>query len=106
LVIAAVYPIACEAFELICDSLSHGNNAPFATDRQRFPFWKLLLATTIGRWLSVRGGFKARHDDQVWGRQPTDHQVTFAGGADLPVYLRVTQADGHQAWTSPVCLIE
>jgi hypothetical protein len=35
LVIAAVYPTACEAFELICDSLSHGNNAPFATDRQR-----------------------------------------------------------------------
>jgi hypothetical protein len=24
----------------------------------------------------------------------------------LPVYLRVTQADGHQAWTSPIYLIE
>jgi hypothetical protein len=23
---------------------------------------------------------------------------------DLPVYLRVTQADGHQAWSSPICL--
>ena len=30
---------------------------------------------------------------------------TFAGGADLPVYLRVTQADGHQAWSSPIYLI-
>jgi hypothetical protein len=34
-----------------------------------------------------------------------DHSVSFAGGADLPVYLRVTQADGHQAWTSPIYLI-
>ena len=25
---------------------------------------------------------------------------------DLPVYLRVTQADGHQAWSSPIYLIE
>jgi hypothetical protein len=32
--------------------------------------------------------------------------VTFAGGADLPVCLRVTQADGHQVWTSPIYLIE
>ena len=35
-----------------------------------------------------------------------DHVVSFAGGADLPVYLRVTQADGHQAWSSPIYLIE
>ena len=42
-----------------------------------------------------------------WSRRVTlDHAVTFAGGADLPVYLRVTQADGHQAWTSPIYLIE
>ena len=35
-----------------------------------------------------------------------DHVASFAGGADLPVYLRVTQADGHQAWSSPIYLIE
>jgi hypothetical protein len=35
-----------------------------------------------------------------------DHVAHFAGGADLPVYLRVTQADGHQAWSSPIYLIE
>jgi hypothetical protein len=34
-----------------------------------------------------------------------DHAVNFAGAADLPVYLRVTQADGHQAWSSPIYLI-
>jgi len=32
--------------------------------------------------------------------------VRFTGGRDLPVYLRVTQADGHQAWSSPIYLIE
>jgi hypothetical protein len=31
--------------------------------------------------------------------------VQFSGGADLPVWLRVTQADGNQAWTSPIYLI-
>jgi hypothetical protein len=31
--------------------------------------------------------------------------VSFAGEADLPVYVRVTQADGHQAWSSPIYLI-
>jgi len=41
-----------------------------------------------------------------WSRRLTlDHIVTFAGGADLPVYLRVTQSDGHQAWSSPIYLI-
>ena len=34
------------------------------------------------------------------------HDVTFNGDADLPVYARVTQADGHQAWSSPIYLIE
>jgi hypothetical protein len=28
--------------------------------------------------------------------------VTLAGDADLSVYKRVTQADGHQAWTSSI----
>jgi hypothetical protein len=27
------------------------------------------------------------------------------GGSDLPVHVRVTQADGHQAWSSPIYLI-
>jgi hypothetical protein len=41
-----------------------------------------------------------------WSRRLTlDHIVTFAGDADLPVYLRVTQSDGHQAWSSPIYLI-
>jgi hypothetical protein len=31
--------------------------------------------------------------------------VSFGGGADLPVYVRVTQADGNQAWSSPIYLI-
>ena len=29
-----------------------------------------------------------------------DHDVACAGPADLPVYVRLTQEDGHQAWSS------
>ncbi|MFM9849557.1 MAG: DUF3604 domain-containing protein [Hyphomicrobiaceae bacterium] len=42
-----------------------------------------------------------------WGRRFTcEHTVARTGTADLPVYVRVTQADGHQAWSSPIYLIE
>src|SRR5207253_1792671 len=47
-----------------------------------------------------------RLPESDWSRHVTlDHTVRFFGGADLPVYLRVTQADGHQAWSSPIYLI-
>jgi hypothetical protein len=56
----------------------------------------------LGRKLSVY-----RLPEVDWSRRVTlDHIVTFAGGSDLPVYVRVTQADGHQAWSSPIYLIE
>ena len=56
----------------------------------------------LGRALSVY-----RLPEQDWSRRvELDHAVSFPGGADLPVYLRVTQADGHQAWTSPIYLID
>jgi hypothetical protein len=55
----------------------------------------------LGRRLSVH-----RLPEMDWNRRVAlDHTVTFVGGADLPVYLRVTQADGHQAWSSPIYLI-
>jgi Protein of unknown function (DUF3604) len=55
----------------------------------------------LGRALSVY-----RLPETDWARQLTlVHDVTFNGGADLPVYVRVTQADGHQAWSSPIYLI-
>jgi hypothetical protein len=31
--------------------------------------------------------------------------VSFTGGSDVPVYVRITQGDGHQAWSSPIYLI-
>jgi hypothetical protein len=34
-----------------------------------------------------------------------EHTVERAGTGDVPVYVRVTQADGHQAWSSPIYLI-
>ncbi|RAI44751.1 DUF3604 domain-containing protein [Rhodoplanes roseus] len=47
-----------------------------------------------------------RLPEQDWERRLAfTHEAAFAGGADLPVYVRVTQADGHQAWSSPIYLI-
>jgi hypothetical protein len=47
-----------------------------------------------------------RLPEQDWSRRVAlEHVATFAGGADLPVYVRVTQSDGHQAWSSPIYLI-
>ena len=55
----------------------------------------------LGRRLSIY-----RLPEADWGRRvEIDHTVRF-GGEDLPVYLRATQADGHQAWSSPIYLIE
>jgi hypothetical protein len=55
----------------------------------------------LGRQLSVY-----RLPEADWSRKVRiDHSVGFAGGVDLPVYLRLTQADGHQAWSSPIYLI-
>lgn len=55
----------------------------------------------LGRKLSVY-----RLPESDWSRHVTlDHSAMFSGGADLPVYIRVTQADGNQAWTSPIYLI-
>ncbi len=55
----------------------------------------------LGRRLSVY-----RLPEADWSRRVAlDHTVTFPGGADLPVYIRVTQADGNQAWTSPIYLV-
>jgi hypothetical protein len=55
----------------------------------------------LGRRLSVY-----RLPESDWSRHAAfDHTATFTGGADLPIYVRVTQADGHQAWSSPIYLI-
>ncbi len=55
----------------------------------------------LGRLVSVY-----RLPEADWGcHAKLDHTAKFGGGADLPVYLRVTQADGNQAWTSPIYLI-
>jgi hypothetical protein len=56
----------------------------------------------LGRAVSVY-----RLPEEDWSRRAlVDHTVSFPGGADLPVYVRVTQSDGHQAWSSPIYLID
>jgi hypothetical protein len=55
----------------------------------------------LGRQISIY-----RLPETDWSaRVALDHTARFSGSADLPVYLRVTQADGHQAWSSPIYLI-
>ena len=55
----------------------------------------------LGRQLSVY-----RLPENDWSRSlKLEDTVSFSGGADLPVWLRVTQADGNQAWTTPIYLI-
>jgi hypothetical protein len=55
----------------------------------------------LGRKLSVY-----RLPEVDWSRHvKIEHTVSFPGGADRPIYVRVTQADGHQAWSSPIYLI-
>jgi hypothetical protein len=54
----------------------------------------------LGRQISVY-----RLPEADWPtRVGFEHAVRWSGGADLPVYVRVTQADGHQAWSSPIYL--
>src|SRR4051794_37267761 len=55
----------------------------------------------LGRQLSI-----CRLPERDWSRSLTfEHSVRVSGRAALPGYLRVTQADGNQAWTSPIYLI-
>jgi hypothetical protein len=74
---------------------------------------KVDLAELDGDAIAFDGGGLARRlsvyrlPETDWSsRVVLDHHVTFAGGGDLPVYVRVTQADGHQAWSSPIYLID
>ena len=56
----------------------------------------------LGRKLSAY-----RLPETDWARHlMLEHNVVFRGGDDLPVYVRVTQANGHQAWSSPIYLID
>ena len=70
------------------------------------------LATLTDNTISFDGGGLERKisvyrlPENDWSRHVTlDHTVSFTGNADLPVYVRVTQADGNQAWSSPIYLI-
>lgn len=54
----------------------------------------------LGRSLTV-----ARLPETLPRRVSLTHHVRHSGEADLPVYVRVTQEDGNQAWSSPIYLI-
>jgi hypothetical protein len=55
----------------------------------------------LGRKLAVY-----RLPEADWSRRVAcEVLIERSGAQDLPVYVRVTQADGHQAWSSPIYLI-
>jgi len=70
------------------------------------------LAALAGDAITFEGGGLDRRlsvyrlPETDWGNRVTcQHTVQRTCAGDLPVYVRVTQADGHQAWSSPIYLI-
>jgi uncharacterized protein DUF3604 len=63
-----------------------------------------------GVWLGFGGLDRAvalyRLPEQSPRRVAFTHEVARSGPADTPVFVRVTQEDGHQAWSSPIYLID
>lgn len=48
-----------------------------------------------------------RIPEEDWStRVSGQHTVPLCEGRDNPIYVRLTQEDGHQAWTSPIYVIE
>jgi hypothetical protein len=73
---------------------------------------KIALSELVGKSVTWDGGGLGRMikvyrlPEGDWSRSVTlEHTVQFSGASDLPVYVRVTQADGHQAWSSPIYLV-
>ena len=70
------------------------------------------LATLLDGTVAFDGGGLDRKisvyrlPETDWSRRfACEHTAARTGTADLPVYVRVTQMDGHQAWSSPIYLI-
>jgi len=69
------------------------------------------LAALAGDTITFEGGGLDRRlsvyrlPEADWSRRIACRRtVERTGAADLPVYVRVTQSDGHQAWSSPIYL--
>ena len=107
---------------LACRSVTTGNAAGIDLWLEDDDSTEIMIETHLGS-----GCYKARSLDRDGirldfgglGRQvalyrlPNDlptrmvftHTVSHTGNADLPVFVRVTQTDGNQAWSSPIYLI-
>lgn len=56
----------------------------------------------LGKRLRV---FRLPDEGRTWNLRFSE-RIARRPGADNPIYVRVTQEDGHQAWSSPIYLIE
>jgi hypothetical protein len=70
------------------------------------------LAEVAGDTIALDGGGLDRKlsvyrlPEADWSRRIVcEHVAARSSAADLPIHVRVTQADGHQAWSSPIYLI-
>ena len=96
-----------------CSKASNARQASSSSIETNVVSGTVELATLADGMVAYDGGGLGRKltvyrlPEADWSRHLLlEHNVTFPGGADLPVYVRVTQADGHQAWSSPIYLIE
>ena len=48
--------------------------------------------------------FRLPDTNEAWQLKHT-HTYSLTAGVDNPLYVRVTQEDGHQAWSSPIYVI-
>ena len=55
----------------------------------------------LGRRLRL---FRLPEVNRTW-RLQLSRPVTLEQGVDNPLYVRLTQEDGHQAWSSPIYVI-
>jgi hypothetical protein len=108
------------------DSVTTGNMAGFDLWLERERMGELVIETNV---VSAKCDLAALDQDEIIVeggglerrlriyRLPEDKQATsihithdvtdtHAAEVDIPVYIRVTQEDGHQAWSSPIYLIK
>jgi hypothetical protein len=55
----------------------------------------------LGRRLRL---FRLPDNNEAW-RMTHTHTFEIASGVDNPLYVRLTQEDGHQAWSSPIYVV-
>ena len=116
---------AKDAGTVAWDSVTTGNMAGFDLWLERERAGRLAIETNIVSLdcdlaaldqdeIIVEGGglgrrlriYRLPEEKRATSMQLTHDVTDTPAGGDIPVYVRVTQEDGHQAWSSPIYLIK